>query len=175
MGKTINIIATVCHTMAFQGGSEGKESTCNAGYERDGGLIPVSGKSPVRGHSNPLQFLLGESYGQRSLMGHRAWQTMVRRVTKSQTWLNRLDTHARTELYVTTEWLIDITILKSAQKQLGNTALPQGCDMCIQTRRVNHDLSLWFKVVTNVPKRNVLQSSHQEKRWRTAKLSTKLP
>ena len=85
MGKTINITATVYQTMGFPGGSEGKESTCNAGDERDGGLIPVSGRSPVRGHSNLLQFLLGESYGQRSLMGYRAWQATVRRVTKSQT------------------------------------------------------------------------------------------
>ena len=43
----------------FPGGSDGKESTCNAG---DASLIPGSGRSPGGGHSNPLQFLPGESH-----------------------------------------------------------------------------------------------------------------
>ena len=42
----------------------GKESTCNAGDTRDAGSIPGSGRSPGRGHSNPRQFLPGESHGQ---------------------------------------------------------------------------------------------------------------
>ena len=37
----------------FPGGSEGKESTCNAG---DLGSIPGAGRSPGEGHSNPLQY-----------------------------------------------------------------------------------------------------------------------
>ena len=44
--------------LSFPGGSDGKESTCNAG---DLGLIP----GPV--------FLLGESPGQRSLAGYSPW------------------------------------------------------------------------------------------------------
>ena len=35
------------------GGSDGKETACNAG---DLGLIPGSGRSPGRGHGNPLQY-----------------------------------------------------------------------------------------------------------------------
>ena len=35
------------------GGSDGKESTCNAG---DPGLIPGSGTSPGGGNGNPLQY-----------------------------------------------------------------------------------------------------------------------
>ena len=35
------------------GGSDGKESTCNA---RDLGLIPGSGRSPGEGNGNPLQY-----------------------------------------------------------------------------------------------------------------------
>jgi len=35
------------------GGSESKESACNAG---DPGLIPGSGRSPGGGHGNPLQY-----------------------------------------------------------------------------------------------------------------------
>ena len=51
--------------MGFPGGSDGKESACNAG---DLGSIPVLGISPGGGHSNPLQVLLpGESPWQGSL------------------------------------------------------------------------------------------------------------
>ena len=37
----------------FPGGSDGKESACNAG---DPGSIPRSGRSPGKGNGNPLQY-----------------------------------------------------------------------------------------------------------------------
>ena len=37
----------------FPGGSDGKESACNAG---DLDLIPGLGRSPGEGHGNPLQY-----------------------------------------------------------------------------------------------------------------------
>ena len=39
--------------MAFPGGSDGKESACNAG---DLGSIPGLGRSPEEGKGNPLQY-----------------------------------------------------------------------------------------------------------------------
>ena len=52
----------------FSGGSEGKESACNAG---DLGLILGLGRSPGGGHGNPLQYSgLENPHGQRSLAGH---------------------------------------------------------------------------------------------------------
>ena len=39
--------------MDFPGGSEGKESACNAG---DPGLIPGSGRSPGEGKDYPIQY-----------------------------------------------------------------------------------------------------------------------
>ena len=39
--------------MGFPGGSNGKESACNAG---DPGLIPGSGRSPGEGNGNTLQY-----------------------------------------------------------------------------------------------------------------------
>ena len=52
----------------FPGGSDGKESTCNAG---DLGLIPGSGRSPGGGRSNPLQYsYLENPHGQRKLVGY---------------------------------------------------------------------------------------------------------
>ena len=59
------------------GGSNGKESTCNAG---DLGSIPGSGRSPRGGNGNPLQYSCLEDS-----MDRGAWQTAVHRIAKSQT------------------------------------------------------------------------------------------
>ena len=47
-----------------------KNPPANAGDEKDGDLILVSGRSPGEENSNPLHFLPGESHGQRSLVGY---------------------------------------------------------------------------------------------------------
>ena len=58
-------------TLGFPGGSDGKESTCNAG---DLGWIPVLGRSPGGGHGNPLQYsCLENSIDQRSLADYSSW------------------------------------------------------------------------------------------------------
>ena len=57
--------------MGFPGGSELKESACNAG---ELGSIPGLGQSLGGGNGNPLQYsCLGESHGQRSLVGYSPW------------------------------------------------------------------------------------------------------
>ena len=60
------------------GGSDGRESGCNAG---DLGLIPGSGRSPGRGNSNPLQYSCLEN-GQRSLVGYSPWGHKVSDTTE---------------------------------------------------------------------------------------------
>ena len=53
--------------MDFPGGSDGKDSACNAG---DPGSIPGLGRFPWRREWQPTPvFLPGESHGQRSLVG----------------------------------------------------------------------------------------------------------
>jgi len=52
----------------------------NAGDIRDMGSIPGSGRSPGRGHGNPLQYSCQENPMERG-----AWQTTVHGVAKSQT------------------------------------------------------------------------------------------
>ena len=60
--------------MGFPGGSDAKESTCNAG---DLGLIPGSERSPGEGNGNPLQYsFLGNP------MDRGAWRATVHGVTK---------------------------------------------------------------------------------------------
>ena len=87
------------------GGSECKESACNAG---DGGSIPGSGRSPAGGHGNPLQYSCLESP-----MDRGAWRATVHRVAKSQTGLS--DFHGMGGLFEG-EWLSCFAIhLKSSQ------------------------------------------------------------
>ena len=62
--------------MGFPGGSDGKESACNAG---DLGSIPGSGRSPGEGNGNMLQY----SCLQNS-MDRGVWWSTVHGVAKSQ-------------------------------------------------------------------------------------------
>ena len=57
-----------------------KNPPANAGDIRDVGLIPGSGRSPGRGHGNPLQDSCLEY-----LMDRGAGQALVHRIAKSQT------------------------------------------------------------------------------------------
>ena len=57
--------------MGFPVGSDGKETTCNAG---DLGSIPGLGRSPGGEHGNPLQYsCLENPSGQRSLADYSSW------------------------------------------------------------------------------------------------------
>ena len=63
--------------MDFPGGSDDKESACNAG---DLGLIPGSGRSPGEGNGNPLQYSCLENP-----MDRGAWWAIVHGVAESDT------------------------------------------------------------------------------------------
>ena len=62
------------------GGSDSKESACNAG---DPDLIPESGRSPGGGNGDPLQYSCLENPTDRG-----AWGATLHGITKSQTRLN---------------------------------------------------------------------------------------
>ena len=64
----------------FPGGSDSKESACNAGDESS---IPGSGRSPGEVNCDPLQY----SFLEKS-MDRGAWQATVHGVAKSQTQLS---------------------------------------------------------------------------------------
>ena len=69
-------------TEGFPGGSNGKESACNA---EDLGSIPESGRSPREGNGHPFQHSRLENF-----MEGGAWWVTVYRVTKSRTRLKKL-------------------------------------------------------------------------------------
>ena len=64
----------------FPGGSDGKESACDAGGP---GLIPGLRTSPGKGNGNPLQYSCLEDS-----MDSGAWQATDYGVSKSQKWLS---------------------------------------------------------------------------------------
>ena len=70
-------LVTSMRTLGFPGGSDDKESACNAG---DLGSIPGLKGYPGRGHGNPLQYSCLENPTNRG-----AWQAVVHGVTKSRT------------------------------------------------------------------------------------------
>ena len=66
-----NIIKTYTIFTGLPGGSDGKESTCNAG---DLGSIPGLGRSPGGRHGNSLQYsCLENPHRERSLAGYSPW------------------------------------------------------------------------------------------------------
>ena len=73
--KTFRLIHSVLTAppvlVCFPGGSDGKESACNA---EDPGSIPGSGRSSGEENGNPLQYSwIPEFHGQRSLAGYSSW------------------------------------------------------------------------------------------------------
>ena len=88
--------------MGFLGGSDSKESACNAG---DPGSIPGSWRSPGEGLGNPLQYSCLENP-----MDRGAWQATLHVVTKSQTeWATNIFTFKLTNESDTTEHMHMIT------------------------------------------------------------------
>ena len=72
-----HFFSTLNMAQGFLGGSNGKESACNAG---DPGSIPGSGRSPGEENGNPLQYsCLGNP------MDRGTWWATVHGVTESQT------------------------------------------------------------------------------------------
>ena len=65
------------YSLGFPGGSDGKESACNAG---DLGLIPGLGRSPGQGNGNSRQYSCLENS-----MDRGAWWATIHGVAKSWT------------------------------------------------------------------------------------------
>ena len=85
----------------FPGGSDSKESACNAG---DPGLIPGSGRSPGGGNGNPLQYsCLGNP------MDRRAWWAVVRGVAKSQMLQKNLNKISATSINSLSRFVPDVS------------------------------------------------------------------
>ena len=83
--------------MCFPGGSDGKQSTCNAG---DLGSVPGLGRYPGEGNGYPLQYSCLENS-----MDRGAWQANLAHGVAE------LDTTEQISLYYTMLYVMDIYIL----------------------------------------------------------------
>ena len=91
--------------MDFLGGSDGKESACNAG---DPGLIPGLGRSPRGGYGNPLQYsCLENSMDKRSLTGYSPWGCKKSAITECLNTAQHKVTHI-SYLHTAEEALVDL-------------------------------------------------------------------
>ena len=70
-----------------------KNLPANSGDVKDTGSVPGLGRSPGEGHVSPLQYSC-----LKNPMDREAWWATIHGVTKSQTRLKRLTTHARVEV-----------------------------------------------------------------------------
>ena len=71
--KQPHLVSCVCvcvYLRSLPGGSDGKESACNAG---DLSLIPGLGRAPGEDKQPTPVFLLREFHGLRSLVGYSLW------------------------------------------------------------------------------------------------------
>ena len=78
--ETFCVVLIFDRSVGFPGGSDGKESTCNAG---DLGSVPGSGISPGEANAYPFQYSCLENS-----MDRGAWWVTVHGVAKSQTQLS---------------------------------------------------------------------------------------
>ena len=90
-------LSMIMFASGFPGGSDGKESACNAGVLA---LIPGLGRFPGGGNGYPLQYSCLESP-----MDRGAWRAAIHGVTKSCTWLSNF-------LYVCFSISIDVPFIR---------------------------------------------------------------
>ena len=97
--KLFNLISIFLNllrlALGFPGGSDNKESACNAGGP---GSIPGLGRSPGDGHGDPLYYSCLENPTDRGV-----WRATDHRVPKRQTCLKQLSTHAHTHRHTDTQ------------------------------------------------------------------------
>ena len=142
----------------FPGGSDSKESACNAG---DLGSIPGLGKSPGEGHGNPLQYSCLENSTDRG-----AWRATVHATAKSLTQLSVISWNLmlwfNLSLFLwpcahyyyeylhtsTPSWVLSVTFrtssLSLASNKLRINLLPPLCEVWAKRSFLKLSLLIWL-------------------------------
>ena len=128
--------------VGFPGGSDGEESTCNAGA-----LVPSCvRKIPGEGHGNPLLYSCLENPMDRKV----SWAT-VPGVTKSWTWLSDWHVHVCTVLE---HWLHEVLLDHRRENESHLEWLPRGTNGWAR-----YFLTFWFKEIWSTY--NIVQGVQQ--------------
>ena len=150
-----NIYMEITYILGFPGGSDCKESTCNAG---DLGSIPGLGRSPGGGHGTILQYsCLENPHGRRSLQAIVLW------LAKSRTQLsNWAHTHHMAQQFHAEDIPQNLTELKqNLYRNLHSSIIHSS-----QKGKTNQTFISWFVDKQNVihPFNGILLSYRKE--WR---------
>ena len=136
--------------MGFPSRASGKEPTCRCRRHKRHGFDPESGRSPGRGHANPLQYSCLENP-----MDREALQATVHSVTK-WTRLKQLSTHAESEIifrcltgksyvtlwrYLVEIWMLNVFLVR-CQKE---TLLGTGGKITFVVQSLSH---VWLFVIS---------------------------
>ena len=135
--------------VGFWGGSVVKNLPAKAEGARDVGLIPGSGRSPVGGNGNPLEYSCLENP-----MDRGAWQATVHRVTESD-----MTERTHTHIALVVETMIEATHMAlnpfaESHWHLGPTnlepltlthcmSLNYLCPCCLLTLKISATLCIW--------------------------------
>ena len=98
--KMLYLFSFCSIAFGFPGGSDGKESTCNAG---DLGSIPGLGRSPGGGHGNPLQYSCLENPMDREAWGRGLCSYSPRGRRVRYDWATK---HSTASLGYSWQWLM---------------------------------------------------------------------
>ena len=103
------------NTTVQKHGSDGKESTCNAG---DQGSIPELGRCSGEGNGYPFQYSCLENSMERG-----AWWATVHKVLKSWTWVNDSHPHTPPHTFILLPWLPVAQMVKESACNAGDLGL----------------------------------------------------
>ena len=91
----------------------GKESTCNARNTGDADSVPRSGRSPGKGHGNPLQYSC-----LKKPIDRRAWQVAVHGIAESD--MNEATKHSHMHISISGKdsGYLDQVIVEAVRSQI---------------------------------------------------------
>ena len=136
----MNVCMCVASVECFFGGSDSKESVCNA---EDRGSTPGLWRSPGGGHGNPLQYsCLDNPLGQRNLEGYSPWRCKESDTTQwlstahglriKKEWLN-------SEWEFWRSWILTYLDFRRESRNLSNLSYLETFEC-----HINYNIYVWY-------------------------------
>ena len=131
-----------------------KNLPANAGFIKDVGSIPRSGRSPGEGHCHPLQYSCLENP-----MDRGAWWATVHGIAKSWTQQKRLSMHARTKTSLSLECVCKMMSVPRRGENMENRDHPMGAFHLFPSLQghLEHDIIAPISQMRKVRLNNIMQ------------------